>query len=104
MRELKSIADKIPGKTAIPAGLYNVELTFSPKFKRELPLILNVPYFEGIRIHRGNKDEDTEGCLIPGLNKAKGMVFDSTHYEKTIIWLMKYAKFKNELVQILITR
>ena len=57
---------KIPGKTAIPAGRYEITVTFSARFKRPLPLLMNVPNFEGIRIHPGNSSADTEGCLLPG--------------------------------------
>lgn len=57
---------KVYGQTAIPAGKYQVKLTYSPKFKKVLPEILNVPMFTGIRIHPGNSAKDTEGCLIPG--------------------------------------
>lgn len=57
---------KVYGETAIPAGTYSIVLTMSPRFKRVLPLLLNVPGFEGIRIHTGNRASDTEGCLLPG--------------------------------------
>ena len=58
--------EKVYGKTAIPEGKYEIELTHSPRFKKILPEILNVPNFSGIRIHTGNSSKDTEGCILVG--------------------------------------
>lgn len=58
---------KVPGKTCIPPGRYEVRITWSPKFKTDMPLLLNVPRFTGIRIHPGRLPEHTEGCLLPGV-------------------------------------
>lgn len=69
--------EKIAGKTAIPAGEYKVKLTYSPRFKKILPEILNVPNFTGVRIHSGNHAGHTDGCLLLGLNKVKGQVVNS---------------------------
>lgn len=55
---------KVFGKTAIPAGLYNVELRFSPHFQKILPHIINVPGFSDILMHPGNTELDTEGCIL----------------------------------------
>lgn len=57
---------KIWGESAIPYGIYKVVVTYSPAFKKRLPLLLDVPHFEGIRIHAGNTLKDTAGCLLPG--------------------------------------
>ena len=68
---------KIPGNTAIPYGRYEVELTMSARFGRILPHLINVPFFEGIRIHPGNDAVDTHGCILVGRNTVPGKVLDS---------------------------
>lgn len=91
VRDLK-VVKKIYGETAIPAGRYKVEMTYSPKFKRVLPILLNVPYFEGIRIHAGNTEKDTEGCILVGENKVKGKVINSMKTEDKLTEILKKEK------------
>lgn len=55
---------KIKGKSAIPAGRYEVKLTYSPKYQKIMPLVDAVPGFTGIRIHSGHDETHTEGCLL----------------------------------------
>ena len=68
---------KVHSKTAIPYGNYEIKWTYSPRFKKYTPQLMNVPSFEGIRIHAGNTSADTEGCLILGENKQVGKVLNS---------------------------
>ena len=68
---------KVHSKTAIPYGTYEIKWTYSPRFKKYTPQLMNVPSFEGIRVHAGNTSADTEGCLILGENKQVGKVLNS---------------------------
>ena len=83
--------EKVYGKTAIPEGRYEVKITMSNRFKRELPLLLNVPNFEGIRIHSGNHEGHTEGCLLPGKTRNASGVFSSVIATNNLILKIRSA-------------
>jgi len=94
---------KIYGKTAIPRGMYPVVISYSPRFKKELIEIKDVPYFEGIRIHTGNTAEDTDGCIIVGsVNESDddGFIGASKKAYKKLHEKVKNALDKNEEVWI----
>lgn len=102
LEEIKKI--KVKGNTCIPYGTYNVTITYSPRFKKNLPLINNVKGFEGIRIHSGNTPQDTEGCLLLGFNRVKGQVVNSRVTVSKFITQIQQALNKGEKVTITITK
>jgi hypothetical protein len=84
---------KVQNVTAIPKGKYEVIVNFSNRFQQQMPLLLNVPNFEGVRIHWGNYSKDTEGCILLGTTKAVNMIGNSrTAYAKFISIINKVGK------------
>lgn len=77
--------EKVYARTAIPAGTYKVTMEYSPRFKRLLPYLHDVPHFLGILIHAGNTADDSAGCIIVGRNKVKGKVLDSRVTLQTLL-------------------
>ena len=92
---------KIKHQTAIPKGIYKVTLTASPRFKRILPRLHDVPEFTGVLIHRGNTIDDTSGCILVGENKKKGMVLNSTKCEVELVTILTKSNSKNITIEII---
>lgn len=92
MSESEILKKKVKGQTAIPTGHYVINITYSPKYKRMMPLLLDVKGFSGIRIHSGNSSKDTEGCLIVGKNKKVGMVLESRDTYQRLFKIMEGQK------------
>lgn len=92
--------EKVYGETAIPEGTYKVKITYSPRFKRDLPLLLNVPGFEGIRIHAGNTHKDTEGCILVGDLAGQDIVWQSRAAFNRLFDKLKAAQNAGEEITI----
>ena len=91
---------KIHGQTAIPSGRYEIRVTLSARFRRQLPILLNVPGYAGVRIHPGNTDANTEGCLLPGKNDRVGQVSNSRTTMAALQKQIEEAIYQNSKVYI----
>jgi len=83
---------KIKGETAIAKGTYKVIINQSNRFKKLLPLLINVPNFEGVRIHPGNSNHDTEGCILVGMNRSVDYITKSRKAFDSLFKKMQKAK------------
>ena len=92
MTESEILEKKVKGETAIPTGHYVINITYSPKYKRMMPLLIDVKGFSGIRIHSGNTAKDTEGCLLVGKNKQVGKVLESRDTYQRLFKMMEGQK------------
>jgi hypothetical protein len=96
MTEEEIRTKKVYGKTAVPIGKYKVVMTWSNRFRREMPLLLDVKGFSGIRIHAGNTAEDTEGCILCGMNSERGKVLNSrVHTEHVYTYIRNGMRDKD---------
>ena len=105
-RDYANGAYKIKGKSAIPEGRYAVVISYSPKFRQWLPILLGGPEFNkkwsGIRIHAGNSVKDTEGCILVGENKEVGRVLNSRKWLYELKHRIVEAKDRGEAVWLTI--
>lgn len=90
-RVLRKATDKVPNETAIPFGTYKISVSMSPRFKRKMIAIEDVPWFKGIRIHAGNDKDDTEGCILVGSTWVGGSAWigDSRRKEVEVLELVE---------------
>lgn len=82
---------KIKGITAIPKGTYKVGISMSTRFKKELPILFDVPNFTGVRIHSGNVAENTEGCILVGNTRSLDFIGESRKAFNKLFEKMKLA-------------
>ena len=95
---------KVYGKTAIPYGRYEVDWTMSARFKKMMPILLNVKGYSGIRIHKGNTEIDSLGCLLCGTRKKSNMITESTLATKNLYAKIESAKKQGQRIFINIVR
>lgn len=102
--EVRAPGVKIAGQTAIPFGSYPVAITFSHRFQRDLPLLVGVSGFEGVRIHPGNTPTDTEGCILVGCDRLAQSLGRSRAAFDALFDLMRQAQRKGESIALQIVR
>ena len=95
---------KIYGKTAIPYGRYEVDWTMSARFKVMMPILLNVVGWSGIRIHKGNTEIDSLGCLLCGTRKLSNRITESTIATNKLYAKIEAAKKQGQRIYITIVR
>ena len=88
---------KVYGETAIPTGTYKLVIDYSNRFKKNMAHILNVPGYEGIRIHTGNSAKDSLGCIIVGKNKVVGKVVESRNTYNQLFPILQKAFEEGEI-------
>lgn len=98
------VGTKIYGKTAIPYGRYEIDWTMSNRFKVMMPILKNVKGYEGIRIHKGNTEIDSLGCLLCGTKKASNIITESTAATNKLYVKIAECKKRNEKMFITITK
>ena len=89
---------KVYGETCIPFGTYKVIINMSPKYKRLMPRLLDVPHFDGILIHYGNTEQDSAGCLIVGKRSGQKVINSRDTFNRLFARLEKYSNIKIEIV------
>lgn len=99
-RHLEDGGEKVYGETAIPRGIYKVIITFSNRFKKPMPLLVDVTGFEGVRIHPGNTDQNTEGCILVGVGIGQDILYNSRQAYEKLFNKLEAAEALGEEIEI----
>ena len=102
-RELEDGGEKVYGQTAIPRGRYSVVVSMSRRFQREMPEVLDVPGFSGVRIHGGNTEADTLGCPLLGQVRLDTGVANCAGINERLLMTLKAAAQRGEEVWLEVT-
>lgn len=100
LEDVVRVGPKVFGETAIPAGSYTVVLDLSQRFGKVMPHVLDVPGFQGIRIHPGNTDKDTHGCILVGLSKRADFIGESKAAYAMLLLKIEAAIAAGEVVTL----
>lgn len=101
LERIKSI--KVKHETAIPYGTYQLVMSYSQRFEKYLPELLNVPGFDGIRIHPGNTEADSSGCILPGIRNVDKVVNSRLTMQKLQTKIDSVIKTEKIFVEITTT-
>ena len=94
---------RVDNKGPIPVGEYSVIIDFSDRFQKYMPHVLDVPGFTGIRIHKGNTDKDTEGCILVGIEEGKDCIQGSKIAYDHLLIRLKNAESNDDSISLSIT-
>lgn len=99
-RHLEDGGEKVYGETAIPRGTYKVVITYSNRFEQPMPLLVDVQNFSGVRIHPGNTDQNTEGCILVGVGIGQDRLYNSRQAYERLFNKLEAAEALGEEIEI----
>jgi hypothetical protein len=99
-RHLENGGVKINDDTAIPKGEFDLSLTYSNRFGKVMPEILRVPGFSRVRIHGGNTEADTHGCILLGSQRTATGVANCAGINERLLEFLNLAAYRKHIVRI----